>query len=461
MTRRRWQLSIRARVALLAAALVAVPLVLAAGAGVVLWRESLLRDAREDTFRAGAAPEDEAYGKPVSDCSSFPFERNRQGAAVITQRTCDPRLPGWPSWMGRPDGGSLSLTAWFTPSKKPGVIRIAVLGKMDQSPARLVLTINPLEREQSELNTAVRLLAPTVAAVTMVVAASAWFTAGRVLRPMEAIRLKFAELSAHHLDGRVPVPRGNNEITRLARTMNTTLDRLQTTVDEQRRFTADASHELRTPLASLRAELEIALAQPGNADWPRVVADALGDTIRLQRLTTDLLLLARLDSQQAAGLPFRPVDIADIVREEAARRRPPSRLTLVVHTAPAPLLVHGTPMLLTRVLANLLDNAERHATSTITIRLAPDADGDRAVLDILDDGPGIPVEHRSSIFDRFTRLDAARTRDAGGAGLGLAIAHRIATAHHGTLGIIDSPHGAHFRATLPCTATATDHAHRS
>ncbi|WP_405676380.1 ATP-binding protein [Streptomyces sp. NBC_00868] len=412
-------------------------------------RESLLRDAREDTYQVGAHPEDDAYSKPVADCASFPFDRNQQGVAVITQRTCDPRLGGWPEWLGKPDGGSLSLTAWAAPSREPGVIRIAAFGGPKPDLSRLVVTVNPLEREQAELNSTTSLLTSAVVAMTAIVAASAWFAAGRVLRPMEAIRLKFADLSAHHLDQRVPLPQGNNEITRLAHTMNSTLDRLQTTVEEQRRFTADASHELRTPLASLRAELEIALAQPRNADWPEVVRGALGDTVRLQHLTTDLLLLARLDPQDAARLSFQPVDLAGVVRQEAVRRRPPSRLTLAVHTAPEPLRVHGAPMLLTRVLANLLDNAERHATSTVTIRLAPNADGDRAVLNVLDDGPGIPVEHRSRVFDRFTRLDAARTRDAGGSGLGLPIAHRIATAHHGTLGIVDSPHGAHFRATFP------------
>jgi signal transduction histidine kinase len=311
------------------------------------------------------------------------------------------------------------------------------------------MVIVPLQDAQARLNARVWSLAGGTLGLTLLAAATVWFIAGRVLRPVEAIRSEFAELSAHHLDRRVPVPRAGSEIARLATTMNTTLDRLQTAVDRQRQFTADASHELRTPLACLRTELELASSRPDTADWPQVVDDALGDAIRLQDLTDDLLLLARLDAETSAAEAGRQVDLTDLLREETARRSPPDHLTLTAHSAPGPLAVHGHRALLARVLGNLLDNAERHASSSITVRLTHDAEQHVAVVEVLDDGPGIAPDDHQRIFERFTRLDDARARDTGGAGLGLAIAHRITTTHHGTLTITPSAHGAHFTLRLP------------
>ncbi|KUO09501.1 hypothetical protein AQJ58_24355 [Streptomyces sp. DSM 15324] len=265
---------------------------------------------------------------------------------------------------------------------------------------------------------------------------------------MEAIRGRFDELATQRSPRRVPLPRSGDEIARLVHTMNTTLGRLQTAVDEQRRFVADASHELRSPLTALRAELEIALSRPEQADWPQVVHGALGDTQRLQRLATDLLLLARFDSG-GEDRGAQTVDLADLVREEVARRHPPTHLTLQLDSALDPVLVHGHPALLTRVLGNLLDNAERHADTAITIRLSHDPQQRQAVIEVLDDGPGIPPADRQRVFERFTRLDDARTRDTGGTGLGLAIAYHITALHRGTLKITPSLRGAHFALHLP------------
>ncbi|MEV0678673.1 HAMP domain-containing sensor histidine kinase [Actinosynnema sp. NPDC050436] len=273
-----------------------------------------------------------------------------------------------------------------------------------------------------------------------------WLAMGRVLRPVEAIRREMADITEQDLSRRVPVPRGRSEITALATTVNTTLDRLETAVEDNRRFVADASHELRSPITALRAELEIATAHPGQADWPAVVDAALADTDRLQHLATDLLLLARLDHTPTTG-HNSTVDLTTLVAEHTAHRR--TRHTLVTDLPDHPAPVHGRRALLERLLGNLLDNAERHATTTITIHLTT-AD-QQAILEVLDDGPGIPPDDRERVFDRFTRLDDARTRDTGGTGLGLPIARRIATTHHGTLHATDHPGtaGARLVATLP------------
>ncbi|QFZ20115.1 sensor histidine kinase [Saccharothrix syringae] len=273
-----------------------------------------------------------------------------------------------------------------------------------------------------------------------------WVAMGRVLRPVEAIRREMADITEHDLTRRVPVSRGRNEVAALATTVNATLDRLEAVVEDNRRFVADASHELRSPIAALRAELEIATAHPGLTDWPAVVDAALTDTHRLQQLATDLLLLARLDHTSTTTPGSDIVDLTTLVRDQTAHRR--SRHALTVDLPGRPTPVHGSHSLLDRLLGNLLDNAERHATTAITVRLT--TDNNHATLEVLDDGPGIPLEDRERVFDRFTRLDDARTRDTGGTGLGLPIARRIATNHHGTLHATDHPNGgARLVITLP------------
>jgi len=306
------------------------------------------------------------------------------------------------------------------------------------------MVIVPLQDAQARLNARVWSLAGGTLGLTLLAAATVWFIAGRVLRPVEAIRSEFAELSAHHLDRRVPVPRAGSEIARLATTMNTTLDRLQTAVDRQRQFTADASHELRTPLACLRTELELASSRPDTADWPQVVDDALGDAIRLQDLTDDLLLLARLD----AGHVLRQDTfvMADVVRDAIADR------TVRVWDSSGGRPIRGSRVAMRRLITNLIDNATRYARSAVTVRLWRGAD--RLIVEITDDGPGIDAENRRRVFDRFVRLDEARTRtDGGGTGLGLAIAREIAVAHEGTL-TAEAPEPGHPGARLVLTLPA-------
>ncbi|MFJ6901552.1 sensor histidine kinase [Streptomyces hokutonensis] len=348
----------------------------------------------------------------------------------------------------------MSLLPWSDPAHGPDPLRrtlqvVPPRGTADPLSERWVVYVHSLSTEQARLNTVVWQLGVGVLGVTFLVTASTWLVAGRVLRSVETIRADFAELSAHHLDQRVTVPRAGREITRLADTMNTTLDRLQNSVDRQRRFTDDASHELRTPLACLRTELELALNHPDTANWPHVVRAAHDDTLRLQTLTTDLLLLARLDAQHTDQLPGPVIDLTDLVRDETGRRTPPPHLTVTLHMPPEPITVDGHRALLARVLGNLLDNAERHAVGIVTVCLTHDTERRQAVLEILDDGPGVPPEDHRRIFERFSRLDDARARDDGGAGLGLAIAARIATTHHGTLTIAPSTQGAHFLLRLP------------
>ncbi|MFI5521691.1 sensor histidine kinase [Streptomyces platensis] len=260
----------------------------------------------------------------------------------------------------------------------------------------------------------------------VVVAGVTWLVTRRALRPVEGIRGEMAAITAStDLSRRVPVPSSKDEIGRLARTTNETLAALESAVERQRRFVADASHELRSPIASLRTQLEVGVAHPELLDVP----GAVEDTVRLQRLAADLLLLARLDAGERPG--GARVDLAAMVREESSQRvgdRVPVRTGELASAE-----VAGSRGQLGRVLGNLLDNAQRHAVASV--RVAVVREGEWAVLRVEDDGPGVPESERERIFERFVRLDDARARDDGGAGLGLAIARDVAVRHGGSLAV--------------------------
>jgi signal transduction histidine kinase len=294
----------------------------------------------------------------------------------------------------------------------------------------------------------IELLAGTlVVLLTGLSAAITWKTVGRTLAPVETIRTQLAEISATDLSRRVPESesRGEDEIARMARTANEMLDRLEHLVKRQRQFTADASHELRTPVAGLRANIEDALMYPDEADLEVSLRAALRDTERIEAIITDLLLLARLGTGGAALL--ERVDLAELVTAKVDGRSADIR----THLAPG-VVVNGVPTQLARLLDNLLDNAQRYAERVIEVEVRREAD--EAMLVVADDGPGILMDDREMVFKRFTRLDTARSREAGGTGLGLAIARDIAQAHRGTLRVEDSPRGARFVLRLPARNAA-------
>ncbi|MFD7904633.1 sensor histidine kinase [Kitasatospora sp. NPDC057904] len=276
-----------------------------------------------------------------------------------------------------------------------------------------------------------------------------WKVTGNALRPVEAIRAEVDAITGQDLHRRVPEPGTADEIARLAATMNAMLDRLEASGRRQRQFIADASHELRSPLAVLRTQLEVADTHPDPAVRAELVHGALQDTDRLQSLATDLLLLARLDAGGADDRPRQRVDLTALVADTVLGRPPgPHRRT--TDLAPG-IAVDGIPLWLGRLLTNLLDNAERHAGGVVHVRLGADRARGVAVLDVEDDGPGIPAADRERVFERFTRLDDARSRDEGGSGLGLPIARDIARHHGGTLAVAPSAAGTRLTAELPLT----------
>nr|WP_157169154.1 HAMP domain-containing sensor histidine kinase [Streptomyces typhae] len=301
-----------------------------------------------------------------------------------------------------------------------------------------------LATEQKAVRTALTAMLIGFPLLLAVIAAVTWLVTRRALRPVDAVRAEMAVITASEdLGRRVPEPDTHDEIARLARTTNETLAALQASVERQRRFVADASHELRSPIASLRTQLEVGAAHPELLDVP----GAVEDTVRLQELAADLLLLARLDAGEKPGQGR--VDLAALAREELSQR---TGDRVVVTSDLDSVEVAGSRGQLARVLGNLVTNAQRHTRSRVTVTSR--ADGVWAVLEVADDGDGVPRQERERIFERFVRLDDARSRDEGGAGLGLAIARDVAVRHGGTLTVDDSPGGgAVFVLRLPA-ATA-------
>jgi signal transduction histidine kinase len=274
------------------------------------------------------------------------------------------------------------------------------------------------------------------------------------LKPVGAIRAELDEINTTCLGRRVPIPQHQDEIHELAESVNQTLDRLQAAVEQQRRFACDASHDLRGPITAMRAEVEDAMLAP-----EQTVAGATGETLlanldRLQAIIGDLLTLARLDAAMPGARD--PVDLAELVTAELDSRHPSTKQ--IDRDLEHGVVVLGDWLRFSRLLANLVNNAERHADTKITIRVSREESGRTgdprfaagvAILEVLDDGAGIPRDKRDSVFQRFVRLSESRQRDPGGTGLGLAIARQIAEMSGGTLTIEDSPRGARFVLRLP------------
>jgi signal transduction histidine kinase len=339
---------------------------------------------------------------------------------------------GWISAVSdlRP-GPDKQLTETVTrlPLDPNSQFRILARAALSSSDLLTVLVGTELKPGDEAVQTVGDILRKGALALLVLVGVLTWVLVGRALRPVDSIRRQVDEISGAALDRRVPERGGHDEISRLARTMNAMLDRLQGSVERQRRFVSDASHELRSPLASTRAHLEVAVAHPDATNWPATAAELLEENHRMERLVADLLFLARADGSTQAPR-IGPVDVDDLVLTEVGRLRSRGRVAVDISKVSA-ARVKGNAELLARVVRNLLENAERHAHSAARVELY--LHNGEVELVVADDGIGVPASDRERIFDRFNRLDAARARRDGGAGLGLAIAREIVTAHGGRI----------------------------
>jgi len=346
----------------------------------------------------------------------------------------------------RPGQSAKVVVPGAAPVEADGEFLVVAVGADTAQGRRTVLVARSTEAVAETTAAVGWLLAVGLPLLLVVVAAITWVVVGRTLAPVEAIRAEVDAISAAALHRRVHVPAADDEVGRLARTMNRMLDRLEQAQARQRRLVSDASHELRSPVATIRQHAEVALAHPDRTTTAELAATVLAEDLRLQRLAEDLLLLTRAD-EHILALRRRPVDLDDLVFEEARRLRDSSGLR-VDTTAVSAGRVDGDAAGLRRVLRNLGDNAARHAADRLAFSLA-ERDG-LVLLGVDDDGPGIPEADRARVFERFVRLDDARARDDGGSGLGLAIVAELAAAHGGTVAMAASPlGGARVEVTLP------------
>jgi signal transduction histidine kinase len=280
--------------------------------------------------------------------------------------------------------------------------------------------------------------------LALLVGGLVWALTGRALEPVERIRREVADLSATERNRRLPEPATEDEIGRLARTMNAMLERLDASRARERQLVADVSHELRNPLAALRTQLEVA-ARADPREAPTLLTGSIAEVERLSRLVVDLLTLARFDEGSGLGRPSE-VDLDELALAAADRLRARGRVAVSTRGVSAARL-SGDESQLARLVANLADNAERHARTTVSFSVR--REHDRIVLSVADDGPGIPEDGRERVFERFVRLDTARAQRDGGAGLGLAIVREIARAHGGVVTVDDAGPGACFLVRLP------------
>jgi signal transduction histidine kinase len=260
-----------------------------------------------------------------------------------------------------------------------------------------------------------------------------------------------AALDASRPHDPIPVPRRDDELGRLARTLNTMLERLRSALDEERRFAADASHELRTPLGVMEAELEVALRSAALPESARaVLASVREEVVQLARLVENLLVLSRAEARSAVELARRPVDLLELAGVVEARFRASAvngNLDLTVEGSPAQ--AWADPELILQALANLVDNALKYTPPGGAVRILV-ADSGQPRVEVRDSGPGIPAGELDRVFERFYRVDRSRRRTTGGAGLGLAIARRLVEAHGGRIAVASEPgRGTTFTVWLP------------
>jgi signal transduction histidine kinase len=383
-----------------------------------------------------------AGGKPVTDQRYSPADvvtviriEDENGRVVQTV----PELP-----TASPDDRPTAR-----PSGKPArvpdedlVVASRTIGTPDG--VRTVSAVSRLGPISRSIDLVVRALWVGTPLLTAFVGLLTWFAVDRALRPIEAIRKRAEAISHSTLGERLPRPRTGDEVERLTATLNAMLDRLDEGARRQREFVSDASHELRTPLAAIRAELEVSLAHRGADDWQDVAGRLLDDHRRLDRLTGDLLMLARTEdatvSRRAESVRLNEVVAGELRAVNRAE---------VVASLGQPVEVTGVVAELARLARNLLDNADRHAGGRVEVHVR--TVGGRAVFSVDDDGPGIPAEQRARVFERFVRLgDGSRARDEGGVGLGLAMVRAIARRHGGDVTVTESSlGGARFEVQLP------------
>lgn len=426
--------TIRAVTTAVATVVVAIALAVGATALIVALRHTLIDEVAEAgrVQAANIARQLEAGRTPILAVAGSDEELIQvitpAGAVVASS----PNVEGMPAVVRLAPGQSAQVV---TPLDDDEFVAVAE-GSQTSEGLRIVVVARALVEVLDTATVVTQLLIIGLPVLLVVVAITTWFAVGRALAPVDAIRREVDEITAAQLHRRVPQPAADDQIGRLAGTMNRMLARLESARNSQRRFVSDASHELRSPITTIRQHAEVALAHPDRMTTEELADVVLAEQRRMQRLVEDLLLLARADEY----VPFSraPVDLDDLAFEEGHRLRSSTSLQVTTSGVGAARVL-GDAEALRRVLRNLGENAARHAARRVAIAL--ETRGRDVVLTVDDDGPGIPESERARVLQRFVRLDEARSRDDGGSGLGLSIVDEVVRAHGGTITISRSPLG--------------------
>jgi signal transduction histidine kinase len=456
----RWWLraNLQIRSAIAATGVLVVLVAFASAALVLLLQRSLVQgiDATGEARAAGVAAQvqlarDGSLATPADLRSAIVAEAARRSWVQVLNR--DGRvianssdIAGAPALAGlRPAAGRILHADRRLPFDEDSY-RVIARGGSSNGQRFTVLVGQSLGPVDASIKSVLGLLAVGIPLLLITLGAAAFVFAGRSLRPVEAIRRTVSSINDRDLSERVAVPPAGDAVSRLAVTMNAMLERLELAQRAQRQFVADASHELRSPIATLGTIAEIYLAHPEADDARGFPIAVLEESRRLERLVQDLLTLARADERGLS--PFGDdVDLDDIVDAERHRIAAISTLKVAVRISPA--RVTGDLHQLRQAVRNLVDNAVQHARTRVEFSVQ--RQGDQAVVEIFDDGPGIAPADRERIFDRFVRLEESRDRASGGTGLGLAIVREIVASHQGTVQVVDCSDGTLFRLVLPST----------
>jgi signal transduction histidine kinase len=435
---------IRVRTTVTAVVVVALSLAIA-GIAIVLYVRAALRD----DVRTAASLRARAIAEQVSsaDQTFVPGDADEEFVQVLrgdgTVVTSSPNVAGRPLVVPLKPGEERTLDSVPIDGGPYLVIATSarVSGEIDT-----VIVGRSLETVTEATAAMVTVLAIAIPLLLLVVGFVTWRVVGRALAPVEGIRREVEAISSSELHRRVPNPPAGDEISRLASTMNSMLQRLEEGHRRERRLVSDASHELRSPIASLRQHAEVALSHPETTTTPELASIVVEEGERLQRIVEDLLLLASFD-EGSLRLRNGPVDLDDVVLEEAARLRASTHLRIETVAVSAGRVAGDRPKL-ERMVRNLTENAARHARDVVGLSVR--ATEDDVMLAVEDDGRGISVDDRDRIFERFVRLEEARDRDSGGSGLGLAIVRELAIAHGATLVVTEAAiGGARFEVRFP------------
>lgn len=446
--RRPLRRSLRVRVTAISVAVAAVVLVVG-GVGMVRIQRNQLIGAVDDDLRAELDEVGQSFR--VDRRELGPRVRGRPWTGFVQVVGADGTV-----WASSPGLGERSALIDDVPDRRrfdtvsvDGLqVRIAVQPVDTGDEAFAIIVADDLGDTDEAIRRLAGALLVLVPSLVAVMGGLIWFVTGRALRPVDALRREVDEITVADLGRRVEVPDSSDELAHLASTMNRMLGRLDESVQRQRRFVGDASHELRSPLAGIRSELEVNIAHPEQADWGDSGRRVLDETVRLQHLVDQLLLLARGDARATRRVE---VDVDDLVFAEADRLRGQGVVAVDVSGVSAARAL-GDPIALGQVVRNLSDNAARHAAGLVRFEVTESAGG--VEVAVSDDGPGVPTADAERIFERFARVDEARARASGGAGLGLAISRAIVTDHGGSIELATTaPTGARFIVRLPATAT--------